>query len=503
MDYQALENQIFDFFTSKEKLLKVIGVDDELHYNYLLKQLVNKINSMNMVLLYDNGIPIPSNIQVISMVQSAVDTMNLNHLDQEDIALTNQPIMNHQIKQAIMQVLQPRLLQPFKSQNVKNNFFVKQIVWLYEFVNQAKRILVYYGTPTDEDIYLLQMLYLLDFRILYLNSFHDENIGVGKTLNLSGISPMKPLKTRVRESVEELPERSVTGQGEGMITTWAGEAKEELYNTLYDQHSILRPWQFKKWTTKAIPFNAVIEDLGTYWKEDAKLRPEFKAENGVVTVPHFFTKVNGVYSDLEKYANWVEELKSADLTMFFTDTSLFHPSYDLQSMYSLSFVSDQTQKIQPDVLKKHALYRLAPLNDDVEDFMIKKLNEFWEVYGKQLELRDFIELIANVITLDEPLLRQIENFDYPFKIPKFIFYLYNRDGFDKATGCLLQYFNLIGMDLIFLSPTGTDSMEEWTFRKPMNIIQLDEMKFDLQYDQLKTFEKKQKKKSGFFASLFG
>src|SRR5699024_7147952 len=121
-------------------------------------------------LLYDNGIPIPSNIQVISMVQSAVDTMNLNHLDQEEIALTNQPIMNHQIKQAIMQVLQPRLLQPFKSQNVKNNFFVKQIVLLYEFVNQAKRILVYYGTPTDEDIYLLQMLYLLDFRILYLNS---------------------------------------------------------------------------------------------------------------------------------------------------------------------------------------------------------------------------------------------------------------------------------------------------------------------------------------------
>ena len=86
MDYQLLENQIFDFFTSKEKLLKVIGVDDELHYNYLLKQLVNKINSMNTVLLYDNGIPIPSNIQVISMVQSAVDTMNLNHLDQEEIA---------------------------------------------------------------------------------------------------------------------------------------------------------------------------------------------------------------------------------------------------------------------------------------------------------------------------------------------------------------------------------------------------------------------------------
>ena len=95
-----------------------------------------------------------------------------------------------------------------------------------------------------------------------------------------------------------------------------------------------------------------------------------------------------------------------------------------------------------------------------------------------------------MITLDEPLLRQIENFDYPFKIPKFIFYLYNRDGFGKATGCLLQYFNLIGMDLIFLSPTGTDSMEEWTFGKAMNIIQLDEMKFDLQYDQLKTFEKK-------------
>lgn len=505
--YHELETKVFDFFINDELLLNLIGISDELHYNYLLKQIYNKtLNSS--IALYTEGFPIPSDINAIQTVQYALLNMNLNQLNNEDIVLTNNPIINKKVKEAILMVLQPRLLQPFKSQNVKQNFFTKQIVWLYEILNQYqnsfddKKVLIYYGTASEDDCYLLQMLYILGFKILYINSFKEEKFGVGETIKLDEIAPMKPFKERLNKAIDILPEESISNQlnSQNKITTWAGEAKEELYNSLYDENSIIRPWQFKKWTTKSINFNAVIEDINTYWKEDGKLRPGFKAENGIVSISNFMTKINGCYSDLTKYNDLIEQLISPDLVLFIKEPNFLNLNYTKQEMFSLGFIFENNRIIE-EQLTNHPLYKLNKVNSDIQHFIITKLNEFMDINEKYLDLKDFVELIATVITIDESFLRLIENFDYPFKVPKVVIYLYNRESFDKRTGNFINFLNLIGLDIVILSPTGSESMEDYMYGDTLNTIQLEEMRFNLTYEEVSKHKKIIKKK-GFFSNLF-
>lgn len=511
MEYHELETKIFNFFIEDKSLLKIIGFNDEVHYNYLLKQIQKKVQTTNNIRLYYQGFPMPSDIRAIQVVQGSVEGMNLNQLNQENISLVSNPAINKKVKDAILTILQPRLLQPFKSQNIKMNFFTKQIVWLYEFLNKnykesENKILIYYGTVTEDDLYQLQMLYMLGFRILYINSFQDVNIGVGETIQLENIAPMKSFIERINQAVSILPEESITNKEntENKITTWAGEAKEELYNNLYDENSIIRPWQFKKYTTLSINFNAVLEDIQTYWKEDAKLRPEFKVQDNKVIIPNFMTKINGCYSDLGKYYELIEDLRNTDLNLFLNSTTFLSTNYLSEEMYSLGFIfRSQDKFIDIEKLKKHELYRLKNINQDVQNFIIKKLNEFIEK-NPEIELKYIVELIATVITMDEKFLQLIENFDYPFKVPKIIFYLYNRDTFDMRTGNFIQYLNLIGFDILFFSPIGSESIEEYMYHGTLNTIYLEEMKFDLTYEELEKHKKRTTtKKKNFFSNLFG
>lgn len=512
------EQQIINFFTNDIKLLKVIGYEDEKTYNYLMKKIYQQSLNHPNCKIYDKGFQLPSNMDAITVVQQSVGSMNLNDLRNEDIVLTNNGELNCHIKNAIVQVLQPLIINGnFKTDMIKSNFVIKHIVWLYERVNEfdwfnpQKPIIILYGEFDTDEMYHIQLLNLIGIKVLYINSSRNVSLNAEskiaeEVISFSSVAPLQSFSLRVANGVDvlnipkEVSNETITNNAqEGVVTTWAKQAKDELHQELYSNNGVFRPWQFKNGTTKPLYIDAVIEDIETYWEQEAKVRPEFKVEGTTVYVPNFMTKINGTYTDISKYKKLVDFTKNAKLTLFKEGVDLIERNYTNEEMYSLMFTIENNE-IHYEKIKAHKLYKLSKINIDVQNYIIKKMNEFISLYEGKVDMKYILDTIATIITMGDEYATLIERFDFPFKIPKLIIYISDRSNFDKRTGLFLSYLNIIGIDIIVYSPTGSASIEEHMYSMPLNIITLDEMNFDLEYSKLALI--KIKEKTSIFKKFF-
>lgn len=499
------EQQIKEFFNQNDvQLLKLIGYSDEKKYNYLMKKIYEETLKYPNCKIYDRGIPVPRDMNVIALVQENVSNMNLTELHKEEIILSPNEHINYLIKEAIQKVLQPILLyETFKTQNIKNNFLVKHIVWIYERIQEFdlnvynKPILVTYGELELDEIYHLQVLNLLGVRILHINSSRDIELNkysqiTEAIINLNNVAPIELFDVRVANAVDVLNEPKLQKSNqEDIVTTWAKQAKTELHEELYSSNGVFRPWQFKDGTTSVLSFDAVVEDIETYWEQDTKFRPGFKVVENTVYVPKFMTKINGTYTEISKYKKLVDFTKNSKLTLFKVGVSITHKAYSNEEMYSLAFIVNNDE-VNYEEIKAHELYRLNKINIDVQNFIIRKINDFIKEYKDKVEMKELLNVIATIITMEDEYAKLIECFDFPFKVPKLVIYLPDRSNFDKRNGLFINYLNSIGLDILIYSPTGSASIEEHMYEKPLSIISLDEMNFDMEYEKLNAIKIKEK-----------
>ena len=494
----------------KNKSAKIIGFTTEDEYNLFLKEVYETTKNRKPIII-DDGFHVPTNMQVIISVQQSLKTLDLNNLKCEDIVLTNNVLLNKKIQEAIISILQPFLLKPFNNNITRENFFVKHIVWIYERINQVdftkneKPLIIYYGDSNEDDQIHLQILLKIGFDIIYINPRMNNSNVFYKQLDIEDevIFPNfgKPDKFMLRVSrAKDCPQIQ-----NNVIQTIAKQAKDEFSTQMYKNGAIFKPWQFKKGYTKPLFLNAVLEDIKTYWNQDARFREGFHVsfENNreTVSIPIFFTKINGTQFDKVAYKDFVNFTKDSQLTIFKTSTELLNPSFSKEDMFSLMFVMTY-DKVDFDKIKQHKLYKLSRINIDVQKFIIDKFNEFSIQFKKQIQQTDLIYLLASIINCDLEFIKLIENFDFPFRIPKLVIYLKDRETFDLNNSLFIHFLSLIGLDILILSPTGSESIEDNLFNHYLNIITLDEMQFDLSFESLQDYNKKEEKK-GFFLKLFG
>jgi len=171
--------------------------------------------------------------------------------------------------------------------------------------------------------------------------------------------------------------------------------------------------------------------------------------------------------------------------------SLTNKTYSNEEMYSLAFVMNGDE-VSYEGIKAHKLYRLNKINIDVQNFMIRKINDFIKKYKDKVEMKDLLNVIATIITMEDEYAKLIECFDFPFKVPKLVVYISDRSNFDKRNGLFLNYLNSIGLDILIYSPTGSVSIEEHMYGEPLSVITLDEMNFDIEYEKLNAIKIKEK-----------
>lgn len=513
-------NEIFDFIDNNEKgIMKVIGFDNEKEYNVLLKKLFDLKKEKNII-FFEDRIPFPSNREVISIIQNAANKMNLNIIEKEEINLVTNIELNSLIRKGIDIVLAPYLRSNyFSSKNVKINFFVKTIVWIYEFfskVNYPKLPkVIYYGEVLEDEKIFLEILGQIGIKTILFKPNGDININSSKELIFDNQFECMSMKDRIKigeyiesiksiekiENIEENKEIQNNSSSKNVIKSEAKEIKDEIMNEFL-KSGIFKPWIFRKGYVKSLIVDSVVEDLKTYAREDSRFRPNFKHEGSTVFVPNFFIKVNGTYIDKVKYRELIESIVKNPLVKIIEQPNLINTStLPMTEVYSLSFVLNESKtEIIKDKLKEHKCYMLKEYNLDVQDLIIKKLNEFYDVYKGFVTPEEFLKLIFIIINLPEEYAILIENFDFPYKVPKLFIYLKERKLLNKENAMLIHFFKLLAFDIIIFSPIGAPYIEDNLFNEHLSIIDLDEMTYS--YDYKTAISQKEDIKKSIFKKIF-
>lgn len=509
---------------------EVAGIADEADYNDTLALFNHKIKENPALGMVFNGtIPKPNSPELISSITSELLNMKLGHFVNEDIHLTASNELNATIRQALdVVVLLALQNETFVSPTIRNNFIAKLMIWANTYLeplsfSEMPPKCLYYGTLKRHEAYFLIFLALVGVDVIYFNPTGDTTLKAVDTQNLSqlvqlGSAPsiLMPLEERLKKGV--VIEK---------VTTYAKQATNELANTLYTSDSgIYKPWQFANGTTRPVIMDSVIEDTLTYWDEEARMRPGFKVTGQTVHVPIFFSKINGVYKDLNEYYRFIDKLKSAKKYCFFETTRLtahlnytqtnainFHNvssnnmgsadnSFNQKDLYSLAYCLNPDKTINRDAVKGHVLYKkLLTFRLELQEFILNKLEETFSpnnqgFFNFDITDKERVRLMACIFTAEDKLLNLIDGFDFTSYIPKVIMYINSRETFNTDDAMFIGFLRFIGLDFVLLCPNGANNLEMIISPKFITEIQLEDFVYDLPLKAASS------KKNSFFGKLF-
>lgn len=453
--------------------------------------------------------------------------MRIGNYVNEDINLTASDTLNVKIRQALDQVIALAISKEhFSNETIRNNFIGKLMIWcnLYveglNFNDHDIPKCLFYGPIKRHEVYFLMILASIGIDVIYFNPTNDSTFDTVDFNNMSQkivLGATSPVLVPYNERIEK-------GVVVEKVTTYAKKATTELEQTLYNDTGIYKPWQFSDGTTRPIFMDSVIEDTLTYWDEPAKLRPGFKTTGKVVCTPTFFTKISGVYGDVNEYYELIQKLKSAKKYAFYESPHLtavgfgqakaiqYHnmptqsttqnlSNFNQQDLYSLAFCLNPDQTIKRDAVMQHVLYKkMLTLRADLQEFILSKLEETFSssnlsFFNFSITDKERVRLMAAIFTAEDRLLNLIEGYDFTADVPKVILYVNSRDTFNQDDAMLLGLLRMMGLDVILLSPNGANNLELVISDKFINQIKLDEFVYDLPL-------KAPVKKGSFFSKLF-
>ena len=481
---------------------RYIGVENKDNYDDILKTFSVKFEeNKNLSLLFDGSIPMSGEFELINHINNELATMDIYNMQGQDIILFNDETVNKVFLKALDYIVPLAIRnENFFNESVRNNFITKLIVWAYvhlkniDFNADVNPKCVYYGSIQRHEIYFLIVLYLMSFDVLNLNPLKEEHWSSIDTDNISElvnnlqIVDVETFKDKIKKgTVIELTE-SITKQ-----------LKRDIEKELYTTTGIYRDWQFRDGYTKSLFMDTLVEDLNVSWHEPAKVREGFAVNGDVVTVPCFFQKIDGVYSDEEKYASLVNHCVSTPHTLLINDCRLSSDIPVSDNMYQLMFcqLSDGTFDIEE--IKKLPIYKFSKYSEEVQNFMLRKFNETIlddKLYAFNLNREDMLQLLVLVLHINEEIIRLVDNFDFTYNIPKIVIFLNNEDKLSNNMLLLLGYIHKMGFDIVIFNPSGLFNANEIIKSDRINSIRLQQMKYNTEYRNLKV------KKKGFLDRLF-
>lgn len=481
---------------------RIIGVKDEQSYDDNIAFLDSKLKELNnKSIIFSSTIPNPYNKDLVKSIMDKLDKINVDNIKNEHINLVSSDEGNLRIREALS-VIVPFAIknESFSNKTIRNNFIAKLMIWTIKYVENIQwqgdivPKCLYYGEIKKYECYFLILLALIGFDVLYLNPQEDN---IFEMIDKNEFSQV--IKENGTSELIDYNMRVSNGAVIEMVTTYAKQASDELEKTLYNGTGIYKPWQCINSFTKPVIMNSIIEDMITYWDEPSRLRPGFKTEENLVYIPIFFNKISGVYTDLSEYIDMVNKLRKPRFHKFIEGSNLTNKDYNNQELYSLAFCLNRDKTINKEALKKHNMFnKLKTLRNELQDLIIDKIDETISqkrLFNFDIDDKKILKLIISVLLLDDDILNLIDCYDYTASIPKIIVYLKNREVFEDEDALVLALLHRIGLDIVILTPNGTNNIELKISTDYLNVIRLEDIVFDLDLDR------KNKKKS-FFEKLF-
>ncbi|WDV45605.1 YceG family protein [Clostridiaceae bacterium M8S5] len=500
---------------------RYIGIDTNVdsYYNKLYRLNKKLSNGNYSYIKFENNVPLVNKPSLVNKCKDVWTTIDANTVNSSVIidnlyacgafqANNNKTIANSFIN-AISEMLKVYLANEgaITIQKLKN-FVMKQLLWLDEYgVKLASKFdatnikgttfnpkVIYYGNIKQHEAYFLLMLSKLGFDIMYINTENDSAFSsIDPDCKYSYLIEFADKKT-----LKSFPEEEVLIRTE----TTAFKASNELSDIIYTEtDGIYKPWQFESYETKPLTLKTTIDEVKLLWREEARMRTGFKVENKTVYIPNLFVKISGVYEDISIYWNDVSTFKNSENTIFYSNLPFTTTQYTRESLYKCAYILDSEGFVDKDKLFSSPLYKFSYLRTHLQELIVHKINQLFvlPIFKNEINKDYKLKIIISILTMDKQILNLIQNFDYPFKVPKIVIYDNNESMFNDQDIAVLSFLNLFGFDILILTPTGYNNIENAIKSKYYDIHKLQKVQFDL---QLPNLNNKSNKKS-FWSSLFG
>lgn len=280
-------------------------------------------------------------------------------------------------------------------------------------------------------------------------------------------------------------DRFPTDPSMARVGTAAYHAERELDSLLYEDSGLYRDRQYTK--ANSITLKTMYEEIGIFWKEELKYRPNFSIDGDTVNMPVVFSKISGVKDgDIDEYWESIFYMMTPDTVLI---SRAPYASQESDMEYACRRFLDRGVLRREAVLSDPA-FRYRYLRPETQKYMLDKLQQLLDsrvirgiFSGSGVEFR----VVATVLCMDEYIVRMIQNFDFTKCNPKLIYIQSGESQASFEDAVIAAYLNLIGFDVAIFVPTGYQSVERFYATPMMEEHQAGEYLYDLAVPDLRNF----------------
>lgn len=487
--------------------VKYIGIDNdssEEEYNSILALIHSKASEDVRTLLFINEIPVVSDFDLLMYVSKELETIDIDNLYQADITMFQDSSINALFLKSLQEVVNDARKDSFVNKSSLYDFIQKMILWTYAYLGQLELSYddtipvkcFYYGDIKPHEVHFLHMLHLIGFDVIYINPLRNNSFGRYNPTEIinSTISPIGNYLSRISNVRPFDINKSFTAQVQDNIRT-----------ELFTNTGMYQPWQLRSYHIKPIPSQGTIYDMLDNVNEDARLRKGFEVSTDTIRMPNLFYQIDGIHDNFTEYVDIVKKVTSNQNKMVITNNNVLSSiiknpeSLNLDNMYQFTFTKISDGVYDDEKIKELPDYKWHDFNDDVQNSLLEAINKLFSdnIIRNPLSESQEFKLLLYILNLQDDIIRMLDNFDYPFKIPKIIIFL-EKDDFIETEGIyLLAYLYELGFDILIFNPSGMKSINTIINSSKYTYIRLEKMSCEITFSKvIETNEK------GFFAKLF-
>ncbi|WP_081642812.1 YceG family protein [Lachnobacterium bovis] len=464
--------------------IRINGVEDKQTYSNELFNFTEKLKQNNRkYVILENEIEKPS-VQDISKIQRG------NYADVIQMVNGLARNINYASNLELQKIIYVEFINFFLEESQKfdsnmnklMNKMVYSLCWLkkygdilfHDWKKENIGCLIYLGGCRDENEALfIRFLSHLPLDILIL---------VPNLNNKCVLTDEKLYEINYTQSIEL---NSFPKHGGGLsYNTVAYNAEKELDTLMYQDSGLYRVKQFSK--ANVIFLKTMFEEIELLWDEGVKFRPGFDTINDTVNLPVISAKVSGVKDkNVKEYLALINKLKASENVLVVQNGNYnISDSKNQIKQYATSFFKNG--KLLKEKIKTHNSYKYGLLREDMQDYMLEKLQILIEqciIKGTYQNGTEYT-IISVALNLNNDVIRLIQDFDFTGKNPKVLYFNTTERTCTLEETIFFAYLNLLGFDVVFFVPTGYQCIEQFLNKKYFSEYQIGDYMFDIPTNQV-------------------
>lgn len=327
---------------------------------------------------------------------------------------------------------------------------------------------------------------------IYMGGCNDENEAMfmhflARTpIDVLILCPNRAERCRLEDNIlydinyeEQLAIDKFPIQNSGLhIGTAAYHAERELDTLMYNDDTIFRDKQYDK--ARTVSLQTMDREIKILWETEIKYRPGFSTVDGFVNIPVIFSKFSGVKDgNVREYMIMLKKLMTPETVVVDKVPNILSTDANPIKEYATEFFKNG--RLHRDKIKKSRAYRYGFLRDEMQDYILDKL----EFLIAQKYIKGTFEngteytIVSVALNLPKEVTRLLQAFDFTKKNPKLLYINTSDELISLEDTIYLTFLHLLGFDVALFVPMGYN-MEKYFNLKLMEEHQLGDYIYDIQ-----------------------